>query len=247
MSDCKIIEKENVLPALILGASLVIAVIIGGIFVKSIRNSSNTLTSTGSAKMHVVSDSAKFSGSVVAYGTQIQLPSRYQEIDTNTAKVKAYLLEKGATEEEISIAPVTLIEQYNYSSNSANEPKQYQLNQVITVNSTDVKLVTDIADGISEIAKKGVLFQTNGAQYLYSKLADLRISLLGDAIKDAKARVGEIAKASSAKVGNLKSATSGVVQVLAQNSIDTSDYGTYDTSTIEKDVMVTVRATFVIK
>jgi hypothetical protein len=37
------------------------------------------------------------------------------------------------------------------------------------------------------------------------------------------------------------------VQVLKVNSTDVSDYGAYDTSTIEKEVMVTITAVFNLK
>jgi hypothetical protein len=37
------------------------------------------------------------------------------------------------------------------------------------------------------------------------------------------------------------------VQVLAPNSEDVNDYGTYDTSSINKEIMVTVKASFEIK
>lgn len=73
------------------------------------------------------------------------------------------------------------------------------------------------------------------------------MSLLGAAVSDAKARAEQIAGATKQKVGKLKSAQSGVVQVLRSNSIDVADYGMYDTSTIEKEVMVTVRATFLVQ
>ncbi len=36
----------------------------------------------------------------------------------------------------------------------------------------------------------------------------------------------------------------GVVQVLPPSSTEVSDYGAYDTSSIEKEVMVTVKASF---
>ncbi len=39
----------------------------------------------------------------------------------------------------------------------------------------------------------------------------------------------------------------GVVQVLSEGSIDVSDYGTYDTSKIDKEVMITVKTTFGLK
>jgi len=37
------------------------------------------------------------------------------------------------------------------------------------------------------------------------------------------------------------------VQVLSPNSIEVSDYGSYDTQTIQKEVMVTARAVFLLK
>jgi hypothetical protein len=37
-----------------------------------------------------------------------------------------------------------------------------------------------------------------------------------------------------------------VVQVLPVNSVDVSDYGSYDTQNIEKEISVTVRAAFVL-
>lgn len=71
--------------------------------------------------------------------------------------------------------------------------------------------------------------------------------MLSDAIKDAKARAEKIAGSSGKRVGIIKSASAGVVQVLSPNSIDISDYGTYDTSSIEKEIMVTVKALFTIR
>lgn len=240
----KIFENTQTFAAAILGAALIVGVIIGGIFFASTRESKNTLTTTGSAKVAVVADSGKFSGAVLDYSTADGLTFAYKRLATSTDKIKKYLLQNGAKEEEMTISPVTLTEQYDYNNNSG--PKQYELRQNVVVNSTDVSEITKLSNGIDSVVGQGVLFQSDGAQYFYSKLSDLRVSLLGDALKDAKARAKEIAKASNGNVGRLKSATSGVVQVLAPNSTDTSDYGTYDTSTIDKNVSVTVRATFVI-
>lgn len=243
----QIFEKPNTYPAAILGAALVIAVIVAGLFVSSLRNSGNVLTTTGSAKLSVVADSGKLSGSVLAYATEFDLASGYKKIDRDTAKVKDFLIKSGATEDEITISPVVLNEQYNYGNNDASQPKRYELRATVSLDSQDVEKITRISNSADDLAADGVLFQTYGAQYFYSKLAEARISLLGDALKDAKSRAKEIAKASGGNIGKLKTATSGVVQVLPPNSIDISDYGTYDTSTVEKDVMVTVRATFFVR
>ncbi len=242
----QIFEKQNATAAGVLGVGIVVAVIIAGLFVSNIRSAGNTLTSTGSAKMNVVSDSAKLSGSVLAYASEFDLASGYAKIDRDTARVKEFLLKAGAAEEEITISPVILNEQYNYNNNES-APKRYELRATVTVDSKDVTKVTKIGNDVDGLAASGVLFQTYGAQYFYSGLADARVALLGDAVKDAKDRAKEIANASGGRVGKLKTATSGVVQVLPPNSIDVSDYGSYDTSTVDKQVSVTVRATFVIK
>jgi hypothetical protein len=103
-----------------------------------------------------------------------------------------------------------------------------------------------MADEASEIVKKGVFFEPQPAQYLYSseKLSAIRVTLMSKAITDAKNRADAIAEATGANVKKLATASSGVVQLLRPDSVDVEDYGSYDTSTIEKDVMITVRANF---
>ena len=64
---------------------------------------------------------------------------------------------------------------------------------------------------------------------------------------DAKARALEIAKSSGNKVCGLLSARSGVFQIRKPLSTDISDYGIYNTSSKEKEIAVTVTATFKIK
>ncbi len=138
-----------------------------------------------------------------------------------------------------------MFEVYDYNNSGA--PKRYTLQQTVTVDSTDVQKITNASKNAQELINQGVLISINPVQYYYSGLAEARVNLLGEAIKDAKARAGEIAKSNGQRVGKLKTASSGVVQVLSPNSVEVSDYGSYDTSTIEKDVMVTVRASFIVR
>ena len=84
-------------------------------------------------------------------------------------------------------------------------------------------------------------------EYYYSKLPEARVELLANAVADSKARAEQLAKAGGKAIGPLQSASSGVVQVMAPNSVEVSDYGMYDTSSINKEIMVTVKASFEIK
>lgn len=119
--------------------------------------------------------------------------------------------------------------------------------QNIEINSMDVQKVTDIAKHVDDLVNQGIFFQSYGLEYYYSKLADARVSLLTDAITDARARASAMAKSSKQSVGKLQSASSGVVQVLSKGAVDNGEYGQYDTSKIEKEISVTVRAVFRVK
>lgn len=237
-------EKPFFYPALVMGMSLILASFALGYFVSKIRNDGETITSTGSSKVRVMSDSAKMSGAIVRTAFEYDLKSGYANIASDAKIMEAFLKEKGLTEEEYSIQPVSVNEVYQYSESSQNLPKKYEFRQTIEINSSDIDKVESFANSVSSLVNKNVLFQSYGLQYLYSGLAEKRIELLAGAIQDAKARAAEIARGGGSSVGKLKSSTSGVVQVLSPNSIEVSDYGSYDTSTREKDIMVTVRATF---
>jgi hypothetical protein len=155
--------------------------------------------------------------------------------------VKSYFKTRGVDEKDVTIAPIVMEQIYD----SSNEgPKRYTLRQNITVKSHDVQKITDLSKNLQSIIDKGVIFSSSSPAYYFSGIAPLRVELFSDAIKDAKARAAKLAESGDSSVGSLKSASSGVVQVLAPNSVDVDDYGSYDTSTIDKEVMLTVRASF---
>lgn len=230
---------------LIMGLALILATCIGAWAVFAVRSLDNTLSVTGSAKTEVVSDSVKFSFTFSRMVPVTELASGSTKLDADLATAKAYLAAQQVPDSEITIDPVMTSQIYENNGSQAN---RYQLSRTIVVNSTRMDAMTLLAENLSSsLTQKGLIIQSNQPEYYYSKLADLRVSLLSEAIKDAKARAGAIAKESGQKVGKLRSSSSGVVQILAPNSIDVSDYGQYDTSSQKKVIMVSVRATFALK
>ena len=210
------------------------------------KNSSDSLSVTGSASVDVVSDSAKFTGDFSRIVKISNLKTGYAQMSADLVLVKSFLKEQGIDNKNITISTVSMNENYNYNQNYQTE-KEYTLKQQVEVSSPDVNQITLLAQKTPDLINKGVIFSTNPVEYYYSKLPELRVSLLSDAIKDAQARASKMAEATGKSVGSLKSAASGVVQVRSANSLDVSDYGTYDTSKINKNVMITVRAAFGLK
>ena len=162
----------------------------------------------------------------------------------DAADVQAFLKEKSIPSDQIVISAVSMDQNYDQAQ---GEPRTYTLRQTIEVNSSDVNGITEIAKNINPLIEKGVIFSTQSLEYTYTKLPEERVAMLSDAIKDAKARAASLAEASGKSVGQLKSASSGVVQVMSTGSTDVSDYGMYDTSKVEKSIMMTVKASFTLK
>lgn len=229
---------------LILGASLIIGiVIVGGILFK-IKGSGDVVSVTGSAKIQVTSDQAKWITQISRTVRESNLKGGYAQLATDLTNARAFFVAQSILDTELTVSPITMNEVYQ--QDQAAE-KMYTLSQVLTAQSSDVAKLTAAANRVATLVEKGTLFSTIALEYYYSKLPDARIELLSQAIDDAKLRVVQIAKTSGRGVGSLKSASSGVVQVQSLNSTDVSDYGGYDTSQIEKQITVTVKAVFSLK
>ena len=209
------------------------------------RANTDTLTVTGSAKRAAKADTVKWTGSWSRTVFVDGIRDGFSQMSHDKDVVIKYLKDAGVTDEQILIGAVTTEQIYNY--NNPGAPTQYTLRQSMTVSSADLERVTNLAKGIQVLADRGVIFSAGQPEYYISNLPQLRVELLGEAVKDAQDRAQSIAKAGGVKVGRLQSASVGVVQVLSPNSTDVADFGQYDTSTIDKEVMVTARTIFTVR
>lgn len=228
----------------LLGLSIIIGTLVIGGFLYKIKSLDSTLSVTGSAKTAVTSDNVKWVMQITRQAKASTIATNSALAGKDTDFVKKFLTDHGIPETAINTSTVNISEIYQQYQ---MPEKDYSITQTLTVNSEDVNKITEIAKNIQPILTQGIIFSTLSLEYFYSKLPDLRVSLLKDAMTDATNRASQIAGSGGKSVGNLRSASSGVVQVLSRGSNDISDYGNYDTSTIEKDVMVTVRAAFTLK
>ncbi len=237
--------ESKFFPAVVVGVALVISALVFGLFYYSGQSvsSKDILSVTGSAKMRVTSDQVKLIIALVRPSTQQSLGAGYNAIAKDLALAKDFLKKEGVDSNMITEGTVAMNQMYKPNGDN----NEYELRQVLTIQSTDVAKITDISKKVSSLASQGAIISVQSLEYYYSKLPDLRVSLLSDAIKDAKARAEKIAQGTGREVGNVQAASSGVVQVLPPDSVDVSDYGTYDTSSIDKDVMITVKASFRLK
>ena len=237
-------EKSRDLSSLgfLVAAGFVVAALIVSRTFLSIKKMDDVISVSGSSKQQVVSDSARWTGSFSRTVYKDQIRDGYTQMKRDEKTVKDFFASQGFSSAEIS--PVFMNEVWK---NDSNSPKEYNLVQNVSVRSDDVNKMKELAKNSVRLAESGVMFSAGSVEFYYSKLPDLRISLLPEAIKDAKKRAEVIAESSGKKVDSVKSVSMGVVQVMPVGTLDVSDYGSYDTSQIDKDVMITVKAVFTLK
>jgi hypothetical protein len=228
--------------ATVLGIAAIITTSIAAYTAKDIKLAQDVVEVTGSAKMSVVADRARWIINLeTTTGTNDQ-QAGFNRLEKASKQVTDYLTQQNITDFETPA--MNSYTTYIYPQNSSPIFSGYTISRQIIVRSEDVAKISTMANNIDPFTGTDYNVTTGSIELTYSKLDEARVSLLSEAIKDATARANAIAKESSRTVGVLRSASSGVVQVLPQGGVDISDYGSYDTQSLNKDVMVTVRATF---
>ena len=168
----------------------------------------------------------------------------YGLISADAKVIQKYFNDQKLASSSVTASVIYTDQDYKQDQNA---PVTYTVHEMITVQTSNVDKVDALSRAIGPLNDQvsgGSVVTVQPPEYYVSTLPALRVSLIGQAIADAKARANEIAKSGGSTIGKLQSASSGVVQVLAPNSTNVEDYGSYDTSTIQKQVMVTARATF---
>lgn len=125
-----------------------------------------------------------------------------------------------------------------------NKIEGYTLTQNVEIKSNDVDLITKISRESTELINQGVQFESYPPQYYYTKIADLKVEMLGLATKDAMLRAEQIAKNTNVKVGKLRASRMGVFQITPPYSTEVSDAGIFDTSSIDKEITAVVNCEF---
>ena len=239
------------LPQLLLGlgalsVALVAAAALGAGAVGDLRRADDEIEVTGSYKEPVVSDLATWSISVGTQGATVQ--ETFLALRPESERVRAWLRAAGVADSALTASTVSTEPMYRVleNGNQTGEIVGYRLSQYFEVRSRDVRAVTALSRRVDELVAAGAPVSAGSPAYLYTRLAEKRTELLARATADARQRADAIARAAGSGIGAVRSARMGVFQITPRNSVDVSDSGIYDTSSLEKDVTAVVRISFAV-
>lgn len=207
----------------------------------------NTINVTGNAKKDFESDIVKWTASYSR--KSMDLSEASEQLKRDRDLVKAFLVQKGIKENEILFEAVNIMKDFSYHTdergNSYNTFSGYSLTQVLSVESKDLDKVDNASREISTLISQGVELSSNSPSYYYSKLEDLKLSLIAEASQNAKARAENIAKESGSSLGSLLKADLGIFQITGQNDNEDFSYGgVFNTSSRLKTANITVKTSY---
>jgi len=232
--------------AVVLAVGLVVATTIGGWFFVKGKRGDQTITVTGSARKRITSDLVVWR-SAISYQAPT-LSEAYRSLAEAVPRVKAYMVSKGIAENQITVSSISsqTLHGRNSDGMETSDITGYSLRQELSVRSTEVEKIGQIAREATELINQGILLESMAPEYLYTKLGDLKIEMLAEAAKDAKRRAEQIAQSTDSSIGTVRTARMGVLQITAADSTDVSDSGMNDTSSLEKDITAVVNIGFAV-
>lgn len=236
---------KQYLNSIIIAVAIILTALILGNAFKSRNKNGNSVSVTGMSSKDFVADLIIWNGSFTK--KNMDLKTAYSELNTDREAIKKYFLSKGVNEKDIIFPAVNIDKEYTDTYDKEGNRVTgnftgYKLTQYVQIESNEVDKIENLSREVSELINTGVEFYSSAPQYLYTKLAELKLEMIAEATNDAKMRAEKIAKSSGASLGGLKTANMGVFQIVAKNS--TEDYswgGAFNTSSKRKTASITMK------
>jgi hypothetical protein len=224
----------------VLGVGLVLS---SAILVKGLRRANDTITVTGASTERIRSDHVDWSVSVAVAGPS--QPASYQALQPAVQQTIVFLTAQGLPAAQIQRDAVRS-EREDQRDPRTNELRSttWTTRQDIRVSSADVELVRKVAAAAGVLIGQGVPLTINPPAFTYTKLAEKRVDMLAKATRDAAERARAIAREAGSAIGPITNADTGTFQLTAPNSTDVGNSGSYDTTTVDKDITAVMAVTF---
>ncbi len=140
------------------------------------------------------------------------LEELYQNLETDEAKIRTFLLTAGFTEDELSSTAPEVIDQWAAYYGDRLPEYRYRANAVVLVRTEQVDLAKEVMLNTDELIKQDILISQSWEhrpQFLFTKLDDIKPEMIAEATEDARRAAQQFAIDSGSTVGKIRSAQQG--------------------------------------
>jgi hypothetical protein len=177
---------------------------------KRAKAADRSVTVRGLAEKDVTADLATWSISYSATG--FDLPSVRAEIDNNSKELRAYFTALGFKPEALTATGAGVNQYINNGVNTIT------ITQRMLLRTTDIARAQRAVAQQFDLVRRGVTLQEgSGMRYSFTRLNDVKPTMVASATKDARAAAEQFARDSGTSVGGIKSATQGYFSIDARD------------------------------
>jgi len=151
----------------------------------------------------------------------------YQTLEKNTNKILNFLTSSGFDRSELSYSSPTITDKLANQYQEARVELRFVASQSITVYTNKVDQVRSVKTKIVALGREGIMFggsnyYQQNTEYLFTKLNDIKPSMIEEATRKAREVAEKFATDSNSKLGKIKSARQG--QFSIQNRDQNTPY-----------------------
>ena len=187
---------------------------------KSLAGKDRKVVVKGLAEKEVEAD--KVTWPIVSKEIGNDLPELYQTINNTTGTIRKFLLQNGLKADEISINAPVVIDLNAESYGENRNPYRYNITSIITVTSSNVKLVRSIIARQGELLKKGVAIVDGGyenpVKYEFVAFRQMKPKMMQEAIENAEQTATQFAENSKSQIDKIMNADQGQFSIEDRDS-----------------------------
>lgn len=208
--NLNIMENKSIIASAILACGIVC----GGLAIMkglTDMNSKRTVSVKGLSEKEVMADHVIWP--IVYDENGNDLADIYSSIENKNKSIIEYLESNGIDKNEIAIGQTKINDNTSYSYNN-NATYRYVVTSVVTVSTDKVDLVCKLMGQNSELMKKGIAIKgnndwDNNVQFTYTKLNDIKVSMLQESTENARKAAEVFAEKSDSKIGKIVNSNQG--------------------------------------
>ena len=204
------------------------------------QSGERTISVTGYARQRITADAGEWRITVAGRGPT--LGEAYAVLESGVVSLDGFLSARGFKPSEVSLLPIdtTVHQARDERGRDTEVVAGYTLKRTAVVRTSEVARVAASAGAVTSLLEQNIEIESRSPEFTVSDLDQLKIDVAGLASADARKRAEAIATEAGCRVVDVRDARLGVIQITQPDSTEVRSYGMYDTSTIDKDIAVTV-------
>lgn len=153
--------------------------------------------------------------------TSTSLDDLSKKVENDTDKILVFLEKYGVSKDDITVNSPSIIDKMANEYANVDFTLRYLSNRTINIYSQDVDKIKEISGKLFELSQEGILFRVDEydskIEYLYTKLNEIKPSMIEEATSNARDVGQKFAQDSKSTLGKIKRASQGQFEVISRD------------------------------